>query len=142
MAETKYGKYILREPLGKARHPEIEVPVIRIGQESVVEEWGSPPFSITMEAVHSPFLMAKEGHVHDQDEILCFIGANPMDYKDFGAEVELYLGEEGEKHIITSTTFVYVPRGLVHCPLNFKRVDKPIVFSDILMAPLYYNRPA
>jgi hypothetical protein len=141
MAETKYGKYLLREPLGTPRHPEVEAQVIRIGQDSVIEAWNGVPFSITMEPIHQPFWMAKEGHTHDQDEILCFIGANPMDFRDFGAEVELYLGEEGEKHVITTTTFVYIPKGLVHCPLNFKRVDKPIVFSDILLAPLYYNKP-
>ena len=141
MVETKYGKYILTEPLGIPRHPEIEVPVIRIGQDGAPESWNEVPFSITMEAIHQPFLMAEKGHTHDQDEILCFIGANPMDYTDFGAEVELCLGAEGEKHIITKTTFVYVPKGLIHCPLNFKRVDKPIVFSDILLAPLYYNQP-
>ena len=42
------------------------------------------------------------------------IESDPMDYKDFGAEVELYLGEEGEKHLITQTTFVYVPKELIH----------------------------
>jgi hypothetical protein len=141
MAETKYGKYILTEPLGTPRHPEIEAQVIRIGQDRVPESWNNVPFAITMEPIHQPFLMADKGHTHDQDEILCFIGGNPMDYTDFGAEVELYLGEEQEKHIITQTTFVYIPKGLVHCPLNFKRVDKTIIFSDILLAPMYYANP-
>jgi hypothetical protein len=42
MSETKYGKYIVREPLGKARHPEIEVPVIHLGQADMggaLEGW-------------------------------------------------------------------------------------------------------
>ena len=143
MTLTKYGKYILTEPLGIPRHPEIEVPVIRIGQDIIPETWNKVPFSITMEAIHQPFLMADKGHTHDQDE-------NDSDNDGCGCRRTLHDAgrqypdeqpEEGEKHIITKTTFVYVPKGLIHCPLNFKRVDKPIVFSDILLAPLYYNNP-
>ncbi len=137
MADTKYGKYILREPLGKARHAEIEVPVIRIGQEGPVVEWEGAPFSMTMEAVYQPLSMGGDGHTHDQAEILCFIGANPMDYRDFGAEAYIILGKEREKHIINTTSFIYIPKGLLHCPLVFTRVDKPIVFADIVFAPVY-----
>jgi hypothetical protein len=140
MAETKYGKYFLREPFGLARHPEIESRVIQIGQEAELGGANFPittNFSITMEGIHRAFCMTEKTHVHDFDEILCFVGGNPMDFRDFGAEVELSLGEELEKHIITTTTFVYVPKGLVHCPIIFKRVDKPIIFFPISLAPVY-----
>ena len=79
--------------------------------------------------------MVGEAHKHDFDQIICFIGGNPMDIKDFDAEVELYLGEEKEKYIIDSSSFVYVPRGMMHCPLNIKRVTKPIMFIDVVLAP-------
>jgi len=32
---------------------------------------------------------------------------------------------------------VYVPGNLPHCPLNFKRVDKPIMFGHIMFAPTF-----
>ena len=144
MAETKYGKYFLREPFGIARHPEIESTVIQIGQGADLGGANFPVttnFSVTMEAIHRAFVMTEKSHVHDDfDEILCFIGGNPMDFRDFGAEVELSLGEELEKHTITTTTFVYVPKGLIHCPIQFKRVDKPIIFSAISLAPAYEKR--
>lgn len=143
MAETKYGRYFLREPFGVARHPEIVSRVIHIGQDAELGGANFPittNFSITMEAIHKAFLMTEKSHVHDFDEILCFVGGNPMDFRDFGAEVELSLGEELEKHIITTTTFVYVPKGLIHCPIQFKRVDKPIIFSAISLAPVYEKR--
>jgi hypothetical protein len=60
-----------------------------------------------------------------------------MDFKDFGAEVELEMGEEAEKHIINTTTWVYIPAGLLHCPLIFKKVDKPIMFGHVMFAPTY-----
>jgi hypothetical protein len=135
MDHTKYGKYILREPFGKARHPEIQVPVISIGREN--KGWEGVPFSITMEPVYSPVSMGGHGHTHDQDEILCFWGANPMEYRDFGAEAYILLGEEGEKHVINTTSFIYIPKGMMHCPLVFTKVFKPVVFAYILFAPVY-----
>jgi hypothetical protein len=75
-----------------------------------------------------PHVMVKETHVHDCDEYLFFLGTNFSDMNDFDAEVWLYMGEEGEKHVITSPTIVYVPARLVHCPLNFVKVNKPVFF--------------
>jgi len=80
-----------------------------------------------------------EGHRHAVAEFLYFIGGDPMNFNEFGAEVEFTLGEgkDAEIHIITNTTWVYVPANLMHCPLNFKRVDKPIMFGHIMFAPTY-----
>ena len=55
-----------------------------------------------------------------------------MNFKEFGSEVELVMGEEEETYLINTTTWVYVPAGLLHCPLNFKKVDKPIMFGHIM----------
>ena len=35
------------------------------------------------------------------------------------------MGEELEKHTIKSATAVFMPKGLLHCPLNFRVIDKP-----------------
>jgi mannose-6-phosphate isomerase-like protein (cupin superfamily) len=86
-----------------------------------------------------PLFMVKEPHAHPCYEILCFIGGNPLNIRDFGGEVELTLGDE--KHIINSTCFVVIPPGLPHCPLNFKRVDKPFMFMVILTMGKYATLP-
>jgi hypothetical protein len=74
-----------------------------------------------------------EPHTHDYHELLCFIGGNPKNINDFGAEIEMCLGEEQEKHIINSTTIVSIPPGLIHCPLIVKKCDpeRPVVFLGI-----------
>jgi hypothetical protein len=137
MADTKYGKYFLKEPWGKPHKPEAQAPVyIGIGQESPVKDWDEPLTQV-LRPIYRPFLMIPKGHRHNIAEILYFIGGNPMDFKEFGAEVELCMGDEEEKHIITSTTWVYIPRNVFHCPLEFKRVDKPIMFGHIMFAPTY-----
>jgi len=141
MADTKYGKYILREPWGipNRANPDPQAPVyIGVGQQAQVPGWDEP-FTQVLRPIYRPYLMIPKPHVHNCAEILYFIGGNPMDFKDFGAEVELVMGEgkDAETYIITSTTWVYVPKNLPHCPLNFKRVDRPIMFGHIMNAPGY-----
>ena len=83
--------------------------------------------------------MISEGHRHAVAEILYFIGGDPMNFKEFGAEVEFTMGEgkDAETHVITSTTWVYIPANLLHGPLDFKRVDKPIMFGHIMFAQTF-----
>lgn len=136
-SETTYGKYFLKESWGIPRGDDPEAPVyIGIGQESPVEGWDEPITQV-LRPIYKPYKMIHEGHRHSCAEILYFIGGNPMDFSDFGAEVELVMGEEGEKHIINTTTWVFIPKGVLHCPLDFKRVDKPIMFGHIMFAPTY-----
>jgi hypothetical protein len=51
------------------------------------------------------------------------------------------LGEEGEKHIITEPTVLHLPKGTIHCPLNFKVVNKPVIFMNVALTPQYGNGP-
>ncbi len=69
-------------------------------------------------------------HTHDGHEILCFFGSNPKDITDFDAEIEIGMGEEVEKYTITKPTAISLPPGLVHGPLSFKRVGKPVFFME------------
>jgi len=64
------------------------------------------------------------GSTHDFDEILGFCGTNFDDPTDLCGEIELWLGDEPQ--ILTKSCIVFIPRGLVHCPLRIKRVDRPI----------------
>jgi hypothetical protein len=63
-------------------------------------------------------------HVHDTDEIIGFFGNNADDPYDLGGEVEIWL--EDEKHVIDRSAMIFVPAGMVHCPLVITRVDRPI----------------
>jgi len=70
-------------------------------------------------------------HSHDFHELLCFIGGDPENINDLGAEISICLGEEQEEHIITSATVVSIPPGLKHCPLKVKKITKPFVFLEV-----------
>ena len=56
---------------------------------------------------------------------------------NFDAEIELSLGEEQEKQIITSPTAAYIQAGLHHCPVNFAKVNKPVLFVDVAIIGKY-----
>ena len=68
-------------------------------------------------------------HSHEFPEMLCFIGGNPLDITDLGAEVEFTLG--GEKHLIKTAAVVSIPSNTTHCPIIIRNVKKPLVFMEI-----------
>ena len=72
----------------------------------------------------------KEGspsHVHeDFDEIVGFIGNDPQNPLDLGAEVEFWI--EDEKYILDKSCLIWIPKGLRHCPLRVVKVERPILF--------------
>src|SRR4030067_262516 len=99
MAATKYGKYITREPYREPSNPAM---VVQPGVHLQGAKHGGANITITRSWITQPFTMIKEAHTHDHDQFLIFAGGNPLNVKEFGAEVEFYLGKEGEKHVINS----------------------------------------
>jgi len=139
VAGKKYDKLFLREPWGvlNRANPDPDQPVyIGVNQQGMAEGWDEP-FTQVLRPIYRPYLMIPEPHRHNCAEFLYFIGGNPMDFRDFGAEVEFVIGEgeDAETYVIDRTTWVYIPKGLSHCPLNFRRVDRPIMFGHVMFAP-------
>ena len=67
-------------------------------------------------------------HTHPVPEMLAAIGSDPEHPEDLGAEFELFMGEEMEKHIVTKSTLIYIPENAVHCPFIVNKVDRPFLF--------------
>ena len=86
-----------------------------------------------------PYRLEMESHHHDTDEYLFFLGATLPDLVgSFDGEIEYFMGEEYERHIITEATVLYIPAGLEHNPCDIKRLGKPMMFSALQLAP-YFN---
>ena len=97
-------------------------------------------FNTGFQVFIKPFFLDRIPHRHDVDEYLVFMGGTFPDVFDFDADIELTLGKEdvdAEVFHITEPTIVRVPPGVYHCPLNFKRVDKPIFFQAMLMQDMF-----
>jgi hypothetical protein len=137
MAESKYGKYILRKPMGKV--PESK----KVDQQSI--SFGSDlfpdlrNFNINFNFVGklSPNVLADPPHKHNCDEFLFFIPGDPSIAPDLGGEMEIALGDEWEKHVINTAAVICIPAGMSHCPVYVKRVDRPFYFGHCLMASSY-----
>jgi len=74
-------------------------------------------------------------HSHDFPEMLCFIGGNPLDITDLGAEIEFTIS--GEKHLINTTAVVSIPSGVEHCPIVIKKVTKPFIFMEVSLTRIW-----
>ena len=93
-----------------------------------------------------PFFLDRVQHRHIRDEYLIFLGASFPNVFDFDAKIEFTLGkgEEAETYLITQPTVIRVPAGIYHCPLNFKEVNKPVLFLATLFTPMFggvYDMP-
>ena len=127
MAETKYGKYILGKPK-QGRLPDV---VARTDNDIIpgsqhflahrISPWYVPP-------PHSP-------HMHKDPEVLIMLGTDPNDPWDLGAEVEICMGPEMEKHVITTSALVFIPAKFIHCPISYRNVRRPFIFQQIQYAP-------
>jgi hypothetical protein len=129
MPATKYDKYVIQKPVATGGYgPEF----IYTGDK----EYNSN-FTIMFLRITEPTLMEEYAHSHDFDMYLYFMSFDPNNMGDLGAEIEIGLGKEREIHKINTPTTVYIPAGMIHCPLEFKKVTKPIMFIHATLASKY-----
>ena len=72
-------------------------------------------------------------HTDDSANLFFFLGTDPKNPLDLGADAEFWMGdgENLEKIIINSTSCVYVPPHIAHFPLIWRNVKRPAVFFVI-----------
>jgi hypothetical protein len=80
-------------------------------------------------------------HAHPFDECLFFFGYDPDDLSYLGADMELNMGKEYERHLFSIPMVVAAPSGLAHCPLLTKKVYKPFGHFHIALNPGYAAVP-
>jgi mannose-6-phosphate isomerase-like protein (cupin superfamily) len=131
MAELKYAKNIIDRPKAGFGPPETPEEAKRR------EEHVTFPIYVDEEVVPGAYyFMAAwwkkitgagspaEEHDHEFDEYLVFLGTNPEDPNDLGGEVEVWIG--GEKHMLTKSCAIFIPAGLKHAPIYFRKIERPI----------------
>jgi len=137
MFEGNYGQYICRGV------KDMDIPGDKEKKQGMLLGRDSWPGMDTVNCNFAFIPVTKAGmmpdppHTHETDEYLYFFSANPLDMRDFDAEIEIAFGDEWEKHVIKEPAVIYFPAGLQHCPLNIKRVGKPFFFGHIMNTPKY-----
>lgn len=77
-----------------------------------------------------------EGTGHPQnyhttsDEVIMIFGSDWEHPHDLGGEVEMGLGDE--MHLIDKPCILFVPKGMPHGPMWFRKIDKPMIQSVML----------
>jgi hypothetical protein len=139
MAESKYEKYIIRHP-ARGKPGAVPLPAEKVGRidppyaflgggrqikglDHMVEYlwiWKEYATGITPE---------KPPHKHDCEEIFLYLGTNKENPDDFGAEIDFWIGEgsESEKLSFNTSSLIYVPPNVVHTPIIYKKVNRPIL---------------
>jgi hypothetical protein len=131
--KTKYGKCLVQLPIRQMG----DLSMFAAGAEILN---GFPCNIIYAFGLKAGLLgLSTEPHVHDHDEVVYFIGSDPKNIGDLGAEVNFQIGEKGreEDHIISVPTAVVVPKGVWHCPMYALKVEKPFVCMAVSITGKY-----
>ncbi len=75
-----------------------------------------------------------EAHYHPEAEILCFVGLDPDNLDFLGAELELGMGKDYERHIFNTPTVAICPAAFPHLPLITRWCDKPYGFIVVCLS--------
>lgn len=120
MAETKYEKFIISD-LNKVADPlGTRLYCLHGGMFE-----GAPYVDCAWFWPQShEVVVVDKGHAHDFEEVITFFGSNPDDPTDLCGEIEFWMGDE--RHILTKSCIIFVPKGVKHCPLIVKRLDRPV----------------
>ena len=142
MTELKYAKNIITEDLMPPQSPEyiklmgeqekagktIDRTLLLGIQDSLVKGSFFAGCEVLWKLTGSGPVNIELPHTHDFDEIIGLMGSIKGRQRDLGGEVEFWIG--GEKHIITNTCLIFIPKGVEHCPLIFRRIDFPIFMFE------------
>ena len=142
-ADSKYGKLVFEFPEERnevvAEGDPVDFVVSPQAYFRGASQIPGAEFNQSYQIFVKPFFLDRVQHRHDKDEYLIFLGASFPNVFDFDAKIEFTLGkdEDCETYIITKPTIIRVPAGVYHCPLNFKEVNKPVLFLATLLTPMF-----
>ncbi len=149
MVESKYEKYVVRKPaIVKADYTD-EVPETdEIPLRSPVDTGPMVIFSkdfvkeansIVEYGIVSGDMTIGDGsfvnpHKHDYEEIFLFLGTDPKNPRDLGAEIEFWVGEGEnlEKIVFNTSSSIYIPPGVAHFPQTWRNVKRPVMTLVIM----------
>jgi hypothetical protein len=74
-------------------------------------------------------------HVHPAaDEVLVYLGLDPDNGDCLGAEIEVDMGKEHERHLIDRPVAIVCPAGMPHMPQVTRWADRPFAFFAVCLS--------
>jgi len=141
MPASKYSKYVVTELKEPEARKKLAPVYNKYAKRILWMDEDVVPGSFNMNA--SWYLKASttiddKPHTHDHDEIIGFFSNDADNPYDLGGEIEIWL--ENEKQIITKSAMIFVPAGMVHCPLILRKVTRPIFHFTVVQSGTYVKK--
>ncbi|MBN1692154.1 MAG: hypothetical protein JW845_01195 [Dehalococcoidales bacterium] len=127
---SRYSRYIITEP--KRHGPPPPPPKAKATHMVSLDGEVSPgAFYVDFVWIWSgDMTMAPEPHAHDFDEMIGLVGWSDKEHpRAINGDVSITIGDE--LHNIKQSSLVFVPRGLKHCPIEFKNIKRPVLCFTI-----------
>ena len=135
MPGLKYSKYFLNELAPEQRQRGMgKNPRFLVWSDNDIIE-GSHVFSVMLMGEEATKVAGHGPHTHKTPEVLVALGTDIEHPDELGAEIELSMGPEMEKHLITKSTLVYIPADFIHCPFRVLKVTRPFLFIQAQYSP-------
>ena len=108
----------------KSIHEEIKEPMVTgLGNIEIPESVLAMGFA----RITEPVSMGNPTHKHPFDQWIYLIGDSD-NFAEIDADIEMTLGDKIIK--IDYPCYIFIPKDVMHCPLDVKRVGKPFIFID------------
>ncbi len=142
MADWEEPKNVVREPNvveltpWKSIHDTIISPMVSgLGPTDIPKSVLGMGFA----RITKPDSLGNPTHKHPFDQWIYLIG-DSKNFADFDADIEMRLGDKVLK--INYPCYIFIPKNTMHCPLDIKRVGKPLLFIDARITKEASVRPA
>jgi hypothetical protein len=118
VAESRYDKYMV-----KITRESLKGPGMWLMSNELVSDCNVNIMCNWIREQPKPNPMHQAMESHDYDEIILNIGMDPQHPEYLGAEIEGYMGDEMQ--LSTTTTALFIPRGVPHGRVTWKSFEKP-----------------
>lgn len=138
MSDSGHGKYIVTEFTPPHVDPKFEALRSQFQRGILYLDDKVVPGAIQMSCVWYLKPMTEsliKAHQHEVPEIIGFFSSDHTKPYELGAEVEFWM--ENERFVLNKTCMIFVPAGMMHCPMIFRRVDRPVFHFSTLLQGTY-----
>lgn len=137
--EGKFGKYIVQQLTdpGYCSTAEQKENYAKFARRLLYMDTNIVPGAFQMNTAwyHSRTMKEQGEHVHSFPEMVGFYGSDPEDPYNLGAEIEFTI--EGESHLLTKSSLIYMPAGVKHLFKAILKIDKPVFHFSVGVNPEY-----
>jgi hypothetical protein len=102
--------------------------------------WPAKTSSMYSTGFYRDYCCLEPVHAHrESHQISMYLGGNPLDIEDFGAEIECFMGKELERQTLDSCGVVHYVPGIPHGGDEVRVVTKPFVHMMWVIGPRMDN---